>query len=194
VDELYIITTQGDNKMNKKILFVSIFAVFLLIMIPTVSAFEYNTSLKGKNLEFDKVKNKVFNVNILKFRKSLRSIAADELNDRIINKIDNSLLSESEKILLKDALATINISKLLIQGIIIPTFLYFMVHIAINELSIFLGLLILIIIGLAVPTLFINPIAEELSENIEISSSVISLSLTFTSIVLAAILSITLYS
>lgn len=191
--------------MNKKILFGSIFAVFLLIMIPTVSALEYNTSLNGKKslfiqnlenkgIEIEEIENNIHKMNIIEFRKSILNIDIDELNGNIINNIEGSRLSKSEKTYLKEAIASINLSKILIRGIMIPTLLYFIGNIAISELSIFLGLIIIIIIGLAVPTFFINPIAEELEAETGISSTVISLSLSLICIILAAILSITIYS
>lgn len=191
--------------MNKKILFGSIFAVFLLIMIPTVSALEYNTSLNGKKslfiqnlenkgIEIEEIGNNIHKMNIIEFRKSIINIDIDELNGNIINNIEGSRLSNTEKIYLKEAVASINLSKILIRGIMIPTLLYFIGNIAISELSLFLGLIIIIIIGLAVPTFFINPIAKELEAETGISSIVISLSLSLICIILAAILSITIYS
>jgi len=66
-----------------------------------------------RSIEINQIRDKISNTNFLEFRKSIKNINVDELNEQIKLKIDDSQLSRQEKDYAKQFVASINLSKML---------------------------------------------------------------------------------
>ena len=131
--------------MKKTILLGSIFSVFLLLMIPNVSAIEYKTIVENNQLEFN---------NELK------------LLEKTINNIENRFKNIKESIKNVD----INIGliiQILIKGIIMPIILYTLTlipEVILAEIAPILGFIISTILGNSVMDLFLIPVRDMILE------------------------------
>jgi hypothetical protein len=134
---------EGKN-MKKTILIISLFSVFLMLMIPNVSAIEYKTVVETNKMEF----NNEF-----------------KLLEKTINNIENRF----EKI--KESIKNVDINidliiQILLKGIIIPIILYTIILTLAYlsfEISPILSNIILVIGGFFVPGFFLIPVEEMIS-------------------------------
>ena len=164
--------------MKKKILFGSLLAVILMLMIPNVSAVEYQTvvdanesyfiqEIQNRNLDIDLLKGKLRDMNIRELRETIQNINIDELKENILLDLENSDLTEQNKAYVNQLLDSELLLTILIRGIIIPTILYTIALGALgadNILPDLLEAILTIIIGIIVPVCFLLPILDMVEE------------------------------
>ena len=164
--------------MNKKIVFGSLLACFLMLMIPTVSAVEYQTvvdanesyfmqEIQNRKLDIDLLNGKLRDMNIRELRETIQNINIDELKENILLDLENSDLTEQNKAYVNQLLDSELLLTILIRGIIIPTILYTIALGALgadNILPDLLEAILTIIIGIIVPVFFLLPILDMVEE------------------------------
>ena len=117
--------------MKKTIVFGSLLACFLMLMIPTVSAVEYQTvvdanesyfmqEIQNRNLEIDLLKDKLKDIDIKEVKQAIRNINIEELKEKILIEIKNSEITNQERLLVKQLLDSELLLTILIKGILIP--------------------------------------------------------------------------
>ena len=161
--------------MYRKIVFGSLLACFLMLMIPTVSAVEYQTvvdanesylmqELQDKDLDLAALKDKLKNMNVRELREVIQNINTDELKETIMLEVENSDLTEQGKLYVEQLLDSEFFLTILIKGIIIPVILYTIAFGSTYVLPKFLALPLVLITGFAVPRLFLIPIFNMVME------------------------------
>jgi hypothetical protein len=100
--------------MRKKMIFVSLLAVFLMMMLPAVPAVEYNTAIEVnesrlfeeiQNMNIDELKEKILNMNVedaelKEFQKQLNDDTASPQRIRLVLRLIRIILHIFVKILL----------------------------------------------------------------------------------------------
>ena len=66
--------------MRKKIVFGSLFAVFMLMMLPSIPAVEFNTVVESNRSQ---IIEQIRNMNIDEFRERIRDLDIEELKEKI---------------------------------------------------------------------------------------------------------------
>ncbi len=155
--------------MKKTILFGSLLAVFLMLMIPNVSAIEYqktvdaNVAKLGYDLiEFKKTKSQI---------NAIQNIDQNELIDKILLEFLKLDLTKQQRENLEQLIDSDLFSEVLIKGILIPIITILLVEsiLLTFDLPVFLSSLLGFFLGF----FFIGPVALRVSDETVIPYSVI---------------------
>ena len=161
--------------MNKKIVFGSLLAVFLMLMIPNVGAVEYQTvadanesylmnEIQNKKIDIQTLRNNIKNINIRELREELHNINIHELREKMLLELKNSDLNEEQKAYITQFLNSGLLLTIIIQGIIIPVILYTISLVGSSVLPPVLTLLLGLVIAIGVPKFCIIPVLELIKE------------------------------
>jgi len=161
--------------MKKTIVFGSLLACFLMLMIPTVSAVEYQTvvdanesylinEIQNKKLDIQTFSNKIKDINIREIREELHNINIHEFREKILRELDNSDLTEEQKAYVSELLGSELLLTILIRGFIIPVVLYTISFVGAEVLPQLAGFLLSTVIAIAVPELYLLPVEDMIEE------------------------------
>ena len=161
--------------MKKTLIIGSLLACFLMLMIPNVSAVEYQTvadanesylmnEIQNKKIDIQTLRNNIKNINIRELREELHNINIHELREKMLLELKNSDLNEEQKAYITQFLNSGLLLTIIIQGIIIPVILYTISLVGSSVLPPVLALLLGLVIAIGVPKFCIIPVLELIEE------------------------------
>ena len=161
--------------MKKTLIIGSLLACFLMLMIPNVSAVEYQTvadanesylmnEIQNKKIDIQTLRNNIKNINIRELREELHNINIHELREKMLLGLETSDLNEEQKAYITQFLNSGLLSTIIIQGIIIPVILYTIALVGSSVLPLELSLLLALVIAIGVPTFCLIPVIDLILE------------------------------
>ena len=175
---------------KKTVVFGSLMAVFLMIMIPTASAVEYQSIVKthetyllnelnSKQFEALSLRNKIKNENSKTLCEELHNVEIGTLKEMVLQELGNSDINEEQKTSISQLLDSDLLFTVLLKGILIPVII-FTISAKFDVYPFWAGFF--------VPPLLIIPVAKMVEKETGISESSITGLLTIVDILIANIL------
>lgn len=177
--------------MKKTLIIGSLLACFLMLMIPNVSAVEYQTvadanesylmnEIQNKKIDIQTLRNNIKNINIRELREELHNINIHELREKMLLGLETSDLNEEQKAYITQFLNSGLLLTIIIQGIIIPVILYTISLVGPSVLPPVLASLLGLVIAIGVPTFCLIPVIDLiLEETGSVSLAVIAYNILF---------------
>ena len=161
--------------MKKTLIIGSLLACFLMLMIPNVSAVEYQTvadanesylmnEIQNKKIDIQTLRNNIKNINIRELREELHNINIHELREKMLLGLETSDLNEEQKAYITQFLNSGLLLTIIIQGIIIPVILYTIALVGSSVLPPDLASLLGLVIAIGVPTFCLIPVMDLIKE------------------------------
>lgn len=161
--------------MKKTLIIGSLLACFLMLMIPNVSAVEYQTvadanesylmnEIQNKKIDIQTLRNNIKNINIRELREELHNINIHELREKMLLELETSDLDEEQKAYITQFLNSGLLLTILIQGIIIPVILYTIDLVGYSVLPQVLASLLGLVIAISVPMFCLIPVIDLILE------------------------------